>query len=376
MYKAFNYRIYPNKEQQELLEKHFGCARYIYNWALDTKQKTYQSRKISLSVFDLTKKLPELKKELQWLTEVNSVMLQDTIFNLEAAFQSFFKKQNYFPKFKKKVGRQSFSFSQINNKSKIDGRLLPTGFYIKDGKLKLMKFKSLIKIKIDRPFEGAAKSITVKKMPSGKYFVSILCEIDILPNKSSIIENTTVGVDLGIKTFATLSTGGKIENPKFLLNSLFRLKVLQRRASKKQRGSNNRKKANKKVALLHEKIANQRKDFLQKLTTKLIRENQTICLETLNVKGMLQNHKLAKSISDVAWSEFNRMLDYKAEWNGNNIIRIGQFEPSSKLCTCGVKNTKLTLADRIWTCSSCGAIHDRDVLAANNIKHFGLIQSQ
>jgi putative transposase len=371
IYKAFNYRIYPNKEQQILLAKHFGCSRYIYNWALDIKTKTYQTDKKNLSAFDLMKKLPELKDELIWLKEVNSQCLQESILHLNDAYQRFFKHQNKFPKFKSKSNKQSYSFSQLwyNTKS----GLKPSAFYIKNNKLHLMKFKSLIPIRVDRQLEGKMKSITVKKQSSGKYFVSILCELEQeSKDKYQINESTAIGIDLGIKHFATLSNGEKIENPKFLKSLTSKLKHLQRQYSKKKRGSKNQQKARIKVARCYEQITNQRTNFLHQLSTKVIRENQTICLETLSVKNMVKNHNLASSISDASWSSFVSMLEYKANWYGNNIIRIGQFEPSSKMCYCGVKNNLLTLADREWTCTSCGIVHDRDILAANNIKSFAL----
>lgn len=367
MYKAFNYRIYPNKEQRVLLEKHFGSYRYIYNWALNLKTKLYQTEQKHISCIDMINMLPKLKEELPWLKEVNSQILQDALMNLNDAYQRFFKKQNKFPKFKKKSNKQSYSFSQLWNKE------VPSAFYIKGDKLHLMKFKSLIKIVIDRPLVGKMKSIIVKKHPSGKYFVSILCETEgDFPLKSKIEESTTIGIDLGIKTFATLSDGTKIDNPKYLNKSLKQLAKLQRRLSRKVNGSKNKEKARLKVAQCHEKITNQRNNFLHKFSTKLIRENQTICLEDLAVNNMLKNHKLAKAISDVSWSTFVSMLEYKANWYGKTIVRIGRFEPSSKMCSCGVINSNLKLSDRVWTCSSCNTTHDRDILAANNIKRFGL----
>lgn len=221
--------------------------------------------------------------------------------------------------------------------------------------------------------DGKLGTVTISKTPSGKYFISALVHTEELtPTKFTISEDKSIGVDVGIKDFATLSNGEKISNPKYFKNSQKRLAVLQRRLSKKKKGSKRREKAKLSVAKLHYTIANQRKDFLHKLTSKLVRENQTIIIEDLNVAGMVKNHKLAKSISDASWSEFFRQLKYKSEWSGVNVITIGRFEPGSKMCYCGVINKELTLKDRIWTCKSCNTTHDRDILAANNIKKFGL----
>ena len=232
-----------------------------------------------------------------------------------------------------------------------------------------------VKIRIDRLPKGTFKTCTVKKTPTNKYFVVLTVDEKIkTPDKPIVTEGTTIGIDLGIKDFAILSDGRKFANPKYLLKNLKRLQVLQKRLLRKQKGSKNREKARLKVALQHEKITNLRKDFLHKITYKLTHENQvnTICLETLAVSNMLKNHKLARSISDVSWSSFNDLIDYKAELYGKNILRIGKFEPSSKLCTCGYKNNNLTLKDREWTCPICNTHHDRDILAANNIKRFAL----
>ena len=228
---------------------------------------------------------------------------------------------------------------------------------------------------ISRKFDGETKTFTVCKTTTGKYFVSVLVETpEEIPAKPLIIPEGTIGIDVGIKDFCTLSTGEKVENPRYLREELARLKVLQRRASKKQKGSSNRKKAVLKVAKLHERIANQRNDFLHKLTHRLTSENQatSLAIEDLNVSGMMQNHCLAQAVADVSWSEFFRQLEYKSAWRGINLLRIGRFEPSSRLCSCGVVNSSLTLSDRQWTCDSCGETHDRDILAANNIKRFAL----
>ena len=355
MLKAFKYRLYPTPEQSDLLNKHIGASRFVYNLALETKQMAWAGNRVNLNCFDLIKQLPELKKECEWLKEVNSQSLQQPIRNLDNAFTRFFKGQGNFPKFKKKSNGGRFN--------------IPQSVSIKDGKLVIPKFKKGIDITLHRPIKGEIRQATITKTPTGKYFVSILCETgeEIKP-KVEIEESTSVGVDLGIKTFAVTSDGEFFENPKFLRESLSKLKYLQRKFSK-----NKGKRTKEKIAKLHEKIANQRKDFLHKASRKLISDNQTICIEDLNIKGMVANHKLALSISDCGWSMFVDMLEYKAEWHGKNILKIGRFEPSSKTCSCcGSINKELTLKDREWTCSKCNTLLDRDVNASINIKNFAL----
>ena len=353
MYRAFKYRLYPTEPQKELIAKHIGSSRFVYNLALETKNAAYIGAKHNYSAFDLVKQLPELKKELPWLKEVNSQSLQQSIQNMDIAFKKFFKGAG-FPKFKKKSNKGSFS--------------IPQNVIVENGLLIIPKFKEGIKIKLHRPTQGTIKSATISVTPTGKYFVSILCDTKTdAPTKVPIKENTTIGVDLGIKDFAITSEGEVFENPKYLRKAQSKLKYVQRKYSK-----NKGKRTKKKLAKLHEYVVNKRKDFLHKVSTKLIRENQTICLETLAVKNMVKNHNLAQAISDVSWSTFVSMLEYKAEWYGKNILRIGQFAPSSKTCSCGVINKDLKLSDREWTCKSCGTTHDRDILAACNIKSFAL----
>lgn len=359
MYKARKYRIYPTNSQKELIHKHCGSVRFLYNLALETKIMAYLGSKVNLSRYDLQKQVVDLKKELPWLKEVKSQSLQVAILNLDTAYSNFFKGRADFPKFKKKSNRGSFN--------------VPQNVIVDNDLLIIPKFKEGIKIKLHRDLVGTIKQVMVSFTPTGKYFVSILCETgEDLPTKPKVTEENSVGIDLGIKDFLVTSEGEVIDNPKFLRNSIDRLKVLQRRASKKQKGSSNRKKANRRVAVLHEKITNQRQDFLHKTSTKLIRENQTICLEDLGISNMIKNHKLAQAISDVSWSEFNRMLEYKADWYGVNILRIGRFAPSSKTCECGTINKELKLSDRVWECKSCKSVNERDRLAARNIKKFAL----
>jgi len=359
-FKSYKYRIYPTLEQKELIHQHFGCSRWIYNYALNKKIIAYQIEKKSLSHFTIKAEIPNLKSDenTAWLKDVNSQTLQASLENLDKAYTRFFKQKKGFPKFKSKHNnRQSFSVPQ-------NGKI-----NFVTSKLSLPKFKTDIKIILSRKFEGKSKTITISKTPTGKYFASVLVEVnEIIPTKVPIDENKAVGIDLGIKTFAVLSDGLNIENPRNLKHSLKRLKQYQRVLSRKKKGSNNRNKTRIKIALLHEKVTNQRLDFLHKTTVMLIQNYDTLCLETLMARNMIKNHKLAQALSDIAIGKFNELLEYKADWRGKNILRIGQFEPSSRLCTCGIINKELKLSDRVWTCSNCGTTHDRDVLASNNIK--------
>jgi putative transposase len=357
MLKTYKYRIMPTKAQAELINKHIGSCRFVYNLALETKQTAYAGNKVNLDCFDLIKQLPDLKKECIWLKKINSQSLQQSISHLDNAFTKFFKGQASFPKFKKKSSGQSFNIPQ---KIKID---------FENNKLSIPKFRKNINIILHRKFKGIIKQATISKTPTGKYFVSILVENNVaLPVKVNIENNSTIGIDLGLKSFLVVSNGEVFNNPKYLKNTLSKLKYIQSKYSKYKA-----QRTKHKLALLHEKVANQRKDFLNKFSTKLISENQTICLEDLNINGMLQNHCLAQSISDTGWGMFVDMLKYKAKWQGKNIIQIGRFEPSSKTCNiCGTINKELTLKDREWTCNKCNTTHDRDINAAINIKNFAL----
>ena len=355
MLKSFRYRLYPTTEQSVLLNKHIGSSRFVYNLALETKQMAWAGNRVNLNCFDLIKQLPDLKKECEWLKEINSQSLQQPIRNLDNAFTRFFKGQGNFPKFKKKSNGGSFN--------------IPQNVYLKDGKLIIPKFKDGIDIVLHRPIKGEIRQATISKTPTGKYFVSILCETgETNKPKATIKENTSVGIDLGIKTFLVTSDGECFDNPKFLRSTLSKLKFVQRKFSKHKV-----KRTKNKLAKLHEKVANQRKDFLHKTSSKLIKNHDSICIEDLNIKGMLANHKLALSISDCGWSTFVTMLEYKAEWRGKNILKIGRFEPSSKIhANCGYINKDLTLSDREWTCPKCGELVSRDVNASINIKSFAL----
>ncbi len=364
IYKAYKYRINPTEEQKILINRHIGSCRWVYNYALEKRTKAYAEDKTKFGRFQIQADLPILKKQKQtaWLKEVNSQSLQASLEHMDNAFVRFFRDKKGFPKFKNKhYSKQSFSIPQ-NIKADWNNK-----------RVSIPKIKN-IKLSLDRKPAGEIKSATISKTPTGKYFISILVDTGLKPpNKCQVKPETSIGVDLGIKDFLTTSNGEKVKNPRHLKKNLFRLKKLQRRASKKKKGSCNRRKANFKVAKLHERIHNLRTDFLHKLSSKLISENQTICLEDLNVQGMLKNHCLAQSIQDCSWSKFNEFLKYKAEWRGVNIVRIGRFEPSSKMCSgCGYVNRELKLSDRKWQCPECSVAHDRDINAAKNILQIGL----
>ncbi|AKB77909.1 Mobile element protein [Methanosarcina horonobensis HB-1 = JCM 15518] len=363
MLKAYKYRIYPNKKQKEMIQVHFGACRFVYNWALEQKIKTYEQTKKSISRFDLQHILVhEVKPSNEWLKEANSQALLASLVNVESAFTKFFREKSGFPKFKsKKNPVQSYQMPQ---------------HYAVDFEKQIIKLPKIGEVKtiLHRRFEGKLKTATISRSSTGKYYISILVDNEKdIPEKQNFSESTTIGIDAGIKDFAVLSNGEKVENPKYLKNSLKRMKVLQKRVSRKVKGSKNRNKARQHLSKIHETISNQRNNFQHQLSFRLISENQAIALETLNVKGMVKNHCLAQSISDASLSGFVTKLEYKAEWLGKTILRIGRFEPSSKLCNvCGHHNSNLTLDVREWTCPDCKTKHDRDVNAAINIKKFSL----
>jgi len=364
--RAFKYRLYPTAQQQTALAQHFGCVRWVYNWGLNKRKEAFEQRGESVSCNTLIKELPLLKKaeETAWLGDVYSQTLQSSLRNLDSAYKRFFKVKKGFPRFKSKHDRQSCQF--------------PQGVAVKweENALEFPKIGA-VKAVLHRAFEGTVKTVTVSKTATGKYFASVLVETpDEIPARAPVEEATTIGIDVGLKDFATLSSHGnhggeKIANPKHLKKSLKRLKYLQYKHSKKAKTGKNREKARRRLAKRYEKVTNQRNDFLHKVSTRIVRENQTLCVEDLNIAGMMKNHTLAQAIGDVSWSKFLTMLEYKCAWSGKNFVQIGRFEPSSKICPCGKRNDALTLADRVWQCE-CGREHDRDMLAACNIKAFGL----
>ena len=355
MLKAFKYKINPTKEQTTLLNKHIGASRFVYNLALECKQMAWAGNKVNLSCFSLHSQLKDLKAECEWLKEINSQSLQQSITNLDKAYTAFFKGQNSFPKFKKKSNGGSFN--------------IPQNVVLENGKLIIPKFKKGIDIVLHRPIKGLIRQATISITPTGKYFVSILCETgEAIKPKAKVKEKTTVGIDLGIKTYLVSSDGQEFDNPKFLRKAQSKLKYVQRKYSK-HKG----KRTKHRLAILHEKVTNQRKDFLHKTSSELIKNHDSLAIEDLAVSNMVKNHNLAQSISDASWSTFVTMLEYKAEWYGKNILKIGRFEPSSKLhANCGHINKDLKLSDREWICPKCGEVVSRDVNAAINIKSFAL----
>lgn len=363
MEKAYKFRLYPNKEQQILLAKTFGCTRFVYNYYLDKRITAYKTDKTTLSAYDCIRDLTSLKKEYEWLKEPDKCALQNTLKDLDSACKGFFKSSKGFPKFKsKKTHRYSYRTSYTNNNIQFLGN-----------SIKLPKLGK-VKIRDKQIPQGRILNATISQTPSGKYYCSLCCtDVTVEPFEKT---GSVVGIDLGIKEFVITSDNEHIENPKYLAKSLKKLARLQRQLSRKTRGSNRWNKARIKVAKCQEQIANQRTDFLHKLSTRLVKEYDVISLEDLNVSGMLKNHKLARSVSDVSWSQFTTMLQYKANWYGKDIIKIDRFFASSQLCNvCGYKNTETKdLSVRSWVCPVCGTSHDRDVNASINILNEGLKQ--
>ncbi len=358
IHKSYKFRIAPDNEQKELLAKHFGACRFVFNRYLNSRKETYLEEKKSLNYYDNAKDLTVLKKEEQfvWLKEINAQSLQSSLKNLDTSYNKFFRKQTQFPRFKSKFDRQSFT--------------IPQSVSIEDDKLQIPKFKKGIQINLHRETQGKPLFATISKSTTGKYYVSITCEVEHLPFERT---NSKIGIDTGIKDLAVLSDGKVYENIKTLKTNLKRLQYQQRQLSKKTKGSNSRLKQQSKLATVHEKVTNIRKDYLHKVSTEIIKNHDVICIEDLAVKNMMKNHKLAQAFSDVSLGAFYTMLGYKANWNNKTVVKIDRFFPSSKNCSnCNYINQDLALKDREWTCQNCNTVHNRDFNASINIKIQGL----
>ncbi|WP_433350076.1 RNA-guided endonuclease InsQ/TnpB family protein [Micromonospora sp. CA-111912] len=363
--RAYKYRFYPTPEQADQLNRTFGCVRLVYNKALDERTLVYATEKRSMTYAESSAALTEWKKteDLAFLGEVSSVPLQQTLRHLQAAYAAFFAKRSRYPRFKSK------------RRSRASAEYTRSAFRWRDGQLTLAKQVDPLNMVWSRPLpEGAEPStVTVSRDAAGRWFVSLLVEdptVQPLPPT-----NTAVGVDAGIASLVTLSTGEKVTNPRHERADRRKLAKAQRELSRKAKGSQNRAKARVEVARIHARIADRRRDHLHKLSTRLVRENQTVVIEDLSVRNMLRNHSLARAISDAAWSELRGMLEYKAQWYGRGLVTVDRWFPSSKLCSvCGVLTESMPLAVREWTCR-CGVTHDRDVNAARNILAAGLVES-
>jgi putative transposase len=359
--RAYLYRCYPTEEQRQMLARTFGSVRFVYNWALQLRTDAYYQRQERVYYDHTSVALTALKKQpaYSWLNEVSSVPTQQALRHLDKAFRNFFEGRAKYPVFKKKRGRQSAEYT--------------TSAFKWDGKeLRLARMEQPLLIRWSRPLPEGVKptTITVSKDTAGRCFVSFLVEEDFQPLP---VTPQMVGIDLGLHDTVTLSTGEKVGNEQFFSKDAKRLATLQRRHARKRKGSKNREKARLAVAKVHARIADRRQDFLHKLTTRLIHENQVLCVESLSVKNMLKNHHFAKAIADVGWGELIRQLEYKAAWYGRSVVAIDKWYPSSKRCyDCGHILDSLSLGGRLWTCPACGVAHDRDINAALNIKAAGL----
>lgn len=357
VYRTYKFRLKPNAEQRELLAKHFGCVRFVFNHFLAERQEKYKETGKSSNYYENQAELTELKRgECEWLKEVNSQTLQVALRNMDTAYQNFFKYKIGFPNFKSKKSKNSFQ--------------VPQNCSVDEYKIYIPKFREGISYFKDRKVKGIVKSMTLSLTKSGKYFVSILTEEQYEPISKS---GKAIGIDLGLRDFVITSEGVRYKNNRLLNRYQNKLAAAQKHLSRKQKGSKNFEKQRVKVARLYEKVSNTRTDYLHKVSLDLVRNYDVVCLEDLNIKGMMKNHRLARQISDVAWGEFVGMLAYKADWNNKKIVKIDRFYPSSKTChNCGYVKKDLKLSDRKWVCPECGTILDRDVNAAMNILSAGL----
>ena len=363
MLKTYKYRIDPNKQQEELIQKTFGCCRFVYNQTLAYRKDKYETNKASINKVACNNYVNQvLKKEYEWLNEVDKFALTNSVYNMDTAYQKFFKKHAGFPKYKsKKNHHKSYKTNFVNNNIEVS---------FDDNKIKLPKLK-WIKAKVHREFTGKIKSATISQVLSGKYYVSVLVETEHIPMEST---GCAIGIDLGIKYLLITSDGKKYNNQKLTKKYEDKLTKEQRKLSHKQKGSKNWNKQRIKVAKVHEKISNTRKDYLHKISHKLVSENQVIVSEDLAISNMVKNHSLAKSISDCGWYELTQQLSYKSDWNNRQYIKIGRFTKTSQPChVCGYINSNTKdLSVREWTCPQCGTVHDRDVNATINILNEGL----